>query len=828
VKYKKCCGRDEPRPRAGVLKPRYTQGAERDPAYWRALKAARNRFSMPTVAWEDPRTVAALLGLAQRPAVELRRPPEDADFDALIGALERAAQSGAADVRLRAGSPAAELVFAFPFDDELSAAIKRLPGRRFEGLERAWIVPAAPASAAAVEELLEDHPWLVITDEVEEWLDAHLHAWSGCMTVAELAGDGGPVLLVHSHADEPPPEIVERSIWSGNDVLLLPCDRDSAALLRGRPDIDADAPATAALTALAAGRRPPGATLTLGRDDQQEPRFELRTDWLFSAAQAFAELPEATAVGTRDQGCFYEEQETVRAVPADPAIADDLHELLHRFPDVLPDREAARCLERLEAERARAAETIALSLAHDAELNTDALNGELRPFQRAGVCYALRQRRTFLADEQGLGKTIEALAALELDGAFPAAVICPASMKLVWRAECERWLPRRSVAVLDGRSADRWEHADAPGAEVIICNYDIVEAHAGRLADRGLRAAVFDESHYCKDPRRKRTKAAIGLAEQVAQDGLRLALTGTLIMNRPRDLVAQLRLIGRLGDFGSGAGMGRRFRGPHALERLHWHLRAHCYVRRTKADVLPQLPPKRLATVPVELDNAREYRLAEDDVIAWLHTLPLDLRTLQARVAAALRAEQLARLNYLRRLAAMGKLRAALEWITDFVSSGEPLVVFAHHREVQRALLQRFPDAAHVLGGDDLAARAVAIEQFQRPDGEPLIVCSLQAGSQGITLTRASNVAFLELDWTPARHDQAEDRCHRIGQRDAVTAYYLLAPDTIDAHMAGVLHRKRGLIGAVTDGRDPATDTGLDQVVRALRGIGTAAKMQAA
>ena len=183
---------------------------------------------------------------------------------------------------------------------------------------------------------------------------------------------------------------------------------------------------------------------------------------------------------------------------------------------------------------------------------------------------------------------------------------------------------------------------------------------------------------------------------------------------------AAVRLVGRLADFGSGAGLGRRFRGAAALDRLHWNLRAHCYVRRTKADVLPQLPAKRFASVPVELDNVTEYRLAEADVIAWLRTQPLDLRTLEARVAAALRAEQLARLNYLRRLAARGKLGAAIAWIEDFTASGEPLVVFAHHREVQRALLEPFPAAAHVLGDDDLAARAAAVDDFQRPDGSAL------------------------------------------------------------------------------------------------------------
>ncbi|MGI8430433.1 MAG: SNF2-related protein [Solirubrobacteraceae bacterium] len=826
LKYKKCCGRGEARPRGGVLKPRYSQGAERDPAYWRALKAARNRFAVPGVAWEDPRTVAALLGFPQRPTVTLRRPPDDADFDSLIAALERAADGGAANVWLRAGEHGPELVFAYPFDPELTAAIKRLPRRRFDYTERVWIVPTKPTLAATVQQLLDDHPWLSRSDEVEEWLDAHVGLWTGCASMAER--DREPALIVHSHSGETPAEIVASATGRGQDLLFLSCDADSAAMLRERPGLNPDGPALAALAALAAGGRPLGATLTLARDEEREPRFELRTDWLFSAANAFRALPEAAIVGERGERCLFEVQRDVLGVPADPALAGELRQLLDRFPDLRPDRDATRCLHRLEAERARAEATIALSLAHDAELEVDGLGGELQPFQRAGVKYALAQRRTFLADEQGLGKTIEALAALHLDSAFPAAVICPASMKLVWRQECARWLPGRSVAVVEGRSIEGWERGGAGTADLVICNYDIVEAHAGRLADRGLRAAVFDESHYCKDPRRKRTQSAIGLAEQVADDGLRLALTGTPIMNRPKDVVAQLRLIGRLGDFGSGAGLGRRFRGPQALERLHWHLRAHCYVRRTKADVLPQLPPKRLATIPLEIDNASEYRLAEEDVIAWLRTLPLDLRTLEARVAAALRAEQLARLNYLRRLAARGKLRTALAWIADFTTSGEPLVVFAHHRELQAALLERFGDAAHVLGDDNTAARAAAIEEFQRPDGPTLIVCSLQAGSQGITLTRASNVAFLELDWTPARHDQAEDRCHRIGQSDAVTAYYLLAPATIDEHMAGVLHRKRGVIGAVTDGRDPAGGSTLDEVVGALRERSTETGFQAA
>ncbi|MDQ3676829.1 MAG: DEAD/DEAH box helicase, partial [Actinomycetota bacterium] len=781
MKYKKCCGAGEPAHRDGARKPAYEPGAERDPAYWRALKAARNRFAMPAVVWEDPRTMAAMLGLPQRPGFDARRPPVDEDFDSLVAQLERAAAAGGHHVWMRSAAAGDELVFAFAADQQLNAAIKRLRGRRFDFVERTWTVPAEPSRAAAVQALLEDHPWLTVSDDVADWLDAHAHAWAALATVVEH--ERAPWFVVDTLYGAVPLQLAQGAAQLDGGTLLLRADPAAAELLDGRASIELDAPATAVLSALRAGGRPAGASVCLGRDEEGEERFELRTDWLFSAADEFALLPEAWVASVRAERCAFDVQADVLAIPSDPALAARLRELLEAHPDVYVEDQAARRLQALEAERVRAEATIALSLAHDAPLHVDGLGGELRPFQRAAVRYVLDQRRTFLADEQGLGKTIEALAALEADGAFPAAVVCPASMKLVWERECARWLPGRSVAVLHGRSAQGWIGGAADRADIVLCNYDILEAHAERLAARGLRATVFDESHYCKDPRRKRTKAAIALAERVADDGLRLALTGTPIVNRPKDIVAQLRLVGRLGDFGSGAGLSRRFRGAKALDRLHWNLRAHCYVRRTKADVLPQLPAKRFASVPIELDNAAEYRLAEEDVIAWLRSQPLDLRALEAKVAAALRAEQLARLNYLRRLAARGKLRAAIAWIEDFVASGEPLVAFAHHREVQHALIERFPRAAHVLGDDDLPARASAVADFQRPDGPPLIVCSLQAASQGITLVRASNVAFLELDWTPARHDQAEDRCHRIGQHDAVTAYYLLACETIDEQM---------------------------------------------
>jgi SWI/SNF-related matrix-associated actin-dependent regulator 1 of chromatin subfamily A len=370
--------------------------------------------------------------------------------------------------------------------------------------------------------------------------------------------------------------------------------------------------------------------------------------------------------------------------------------------------------------------------------------------------------------------------------------------------------------VLSGRGAEGWSE-EAEKAELVVLNYDILEAHADRLLQRDPQALILDESHYVKNPRARRTKVAVELAKRMPDDALRLALTGTPILNRPDELVAQLRVLGRLKDFGSGARLSRRFKAAGSDDRLHWNLRAHCYVRRTKQQVLPQLPSKRQDTVPMLLANETEYRLAESDVIAWLQSQPLDLKTMDAKVAAAARAEQLVRLNSLRQLAADGKLPSALAWIGDFLESGEPLVVFAEHVAIQKAVMQRFPHAVHILGADSAERRQQAVDSFQEEDGPQLMVCSIKAASQGITLTRASNVAFLELDWTPARHDQAEDRLHRIGQESAVTAWYLLAPDTIDETMAELLQRKRGMIDAVTDGQVRDNERIVEAVARDLR-----------
>ena len=690
---------------------------------------------------------------------------------------------------------------------------------------------AGERDAEALAELLGDLEDALVEERVTAWL-TRARTWRGNIDVE--GPSEAPVLLLLGEVARLPRAVRERASETAGGAAL-PLTLESWRLARDELDGWLSPAARRCGRALEAGRAAPPAVLELSGVHEQ-PTFVLAPGHDQSLLDGFARIdgasfPRARATRGRwgrpplPSGAYraHAEQAALPAISADPFCVPALDAFLAEH-GVWIEEQALELLQQIREQHARAAGLVELSQAQEGELEVAGLGGELKPFQRAGVSYLLERRRAFLADEQGLGKTIEALAALQADDAFPAVVVCPANLKLNWLREARVWLPGRSVELISGRGegdapAAHGPHAATDGPDVTIVNYEILGSRLGELLARRPRAVVIDEAHLCKNPGAKRTQAVQRLAAAMPSGALVLALTGTPVVNRPGELVAQLRILGRLQDFGSGAEFGARFKGPDAHQRLHWHLRARCFARRLKRDVLPQLPAKTRSVVPVELDNEAEYRLAERDLVAWLRSQPLDLRELDAKVAAALRAERLVRLNALKLLAARGKLAAALSWIHDFRCSGERLIVFARHREVQRAVLERFPTALHILGEDSAVQRDRALQAFQAPDDthNGLIVCSLEVAGQGLTLTRASSVAFLELDWTPARHDQAEDRCHRIGQQDAVNAYYLLAAETVDETIARLLERKRAVIGAVTDGREEGEEGVVDALVRELR-----------
>lgn len=537
------------------------------------------------------------------------------------------------------------------------------------------------------------------------------------------------------------------------------------------------------------------------------------------------------------------------------------------------------------------------SRAASSDYEITGLGGELYPFQRAGVEYAVKAERCFIADEMGLGKTLMALAVLHMKDAYPALVVCPATVKYNWALESLKWLPDKKVGMVKGRDFYRAQMANGrmyvekddhnlPGAyDIIIMNYDILKpqpnlwechteytnikmqtfkvgdvmpeplrgfpAHTKELVKEhfkragygkskngliekflniNLAAIITDESHYTKSHRAQRSKACMQVAKGIP---IRLGLTGTPILNRPSELISQLNILGRLNDLGGFWHFAERYCGSYHgrwgldmsgainLDELNTKMRGlGIYIRRTKSQVMAELPPKQQSDIMLGLDNREEYDKARDDLVAWLKQnarveeeflesiSDLDEDEQRERIAdyrmsaaaRAARALQLTRIEHLKQLAAQGKLSMAIEWIRDFLETEEKLVVFAHHIEIQKALLAEFDGSARILGEDNSEVRQNNINRFQNNDNCRLIICSLKAGGIGITLTAASNVAFLELGWTPADLNQATDRLHRIGQKDSVMAWYLLANDSIDIDIQELINEKRIIVDAATEG----------------------------
>ena len=461
----------------------------------------------------------------------------------------------------------------------------------------------------------------------------------------------------------------------------------------------------------------------------------------------------------------------------------------------------------------------AMSLATDSALEIPAMRGQLKSFQKAGIQFALdtlgyeahdgswkrvdakAKRGVFIGDEQGLGKTVQALGVLEATDAYPAVIVVPTSVRLNWKREVGRWLPHRSVEVVLGTESHEVT------ADIVVIGWDTLH---GWATDVPVKSAVFDEVHYAKNDRSRRTQAAFELAERAfAEGGFAIALSGTPLLNRPSELKSELRIIGRLEEFGGSRGFDLNYvlaKDPD-LPGLGRRMRETCFVRRMKRDVMPELGDKEYSSLVVEGDRdvMEEYRRAKELKRA---TTMAKGATKRERREAGLRefrkrgAMHLAELEYLRQLAAKAKRESVREWIEDFSASEKKLVVFAWHRSDVEWVAENFGNGLKIIGGMSDADKQDAIDRFQNNDDEKIIACSLKAAGVGLTLTAASDVLFIEQGWNPADMDQAADRCHRIGQKDSVTVYTMLCEGTVDEDIARLIDKKRGVVNAVMEGGD--------------------------
>lgn len=440
------------------------------------------------------------------------------------------------------------------------------------------------------------------------------------------------------------------------------------------------------------------------------------------------------------------------------------------------------------------------------------LRVEPYPYQLEGIRFGLEKRRLFIGDEPGLGKTLQAIGIVDTAAAYPALVICPSSLKINWQREFERFTDKHAL-VLDNATRTTWPYLLQMGMhQVAIVNYESLRKYfvwdikgGGknfRLRDvvfcpqiRMFRSVIIDESHRVKDPTAQQTIFTKGIS---AGKKWVILLSGTPVVNRPEDLVAQLSIMGRLNEFGGKALFLANYGEGDHLDRLSHDLYSRCMIRREKAKVLTQLPAKTRCDLYVDISNRDEYDLAAIDLAEYLRAYK---ECTDHEIMRKMRMEALVRFMTLRSLSAKGKVRQAIDFTRTFLASGKQLILFCSLHEIVDELRKAFPKAVSVTGRDSMVSKQAAVDSFQAGHAS-LIICSIKAAGVGLTLTASSNVAFIELPWTYADCCQCEDRAHRIGQKDNVTCYYLLGRNTIDDTLYRIIHRKKSIANEIMASSD--------------------------
>jgi SNF2 family DNA or RNA helicase len=424
-----------------------------------------------------------------------------------------------------------------------------------------------------------------------------------------------------------------------------------------------------------------------------------------------------------------------------------------------------------------------------------------------------------IADEPGLGKTVQALAAVEAIGAYPCVVVVPASVRVNWQREIAQWLPHRTVEIA------RTNKAHEISADYVVVGWDTLRAWVNHLP---AVSVILDEIHLAKNGKSQRAHAAFALAERTHDSGgFVIGLTGTPVPNRADEIKAQLRLIGRLNEFGGSNGFDVRYGAGRNGILLNREMRARCYVRRRKSDVLADLPEKEWIPIILEGDPEimKEYAKLDKD---FKETVQRDF--LNARSSSDIemvnerlgrggvglgptKLKQLALLDKLKQVAVRAKQDGIKKWIADnFEGTGKKLVIFAWHRDVVDWIADEYANGCKIQGGMTDTAKQAAIDKFQNDPDQQFISCSIKAAGVGITLTAASDVLFIEQGWNPADQDQAADRCHRLGQRDSVSAYTAICLDTIDEKIFRLIEKKRVVVNAVTQGGVTMVDDEIGEV----------------
>jgi SNF2 family DNA or RNA helicase len=501
---------------------------------------------------------------------------------------------------------------------------------------------------------------------------------------------------------------------------------------------------------------------------------------------------------------------------------------------------ASACMDLPEPEFSRVPEGLEL-MRHQAQLIESAAEGH----------------RTFLlADEPGLGKTAQALLAAQAAKAYPLLVVVPNVVKTNWAREAEQWTPDHTSTVIHGNGDNIDGYAD-----IVIVNYEVLDRHVGWLGDLGFRGMVLDEAHFIKNKASQRSQHVLELADRIrarTSRPLLMALTGTPLINDIDDFLAIWEYLGwidakkpRAELMSSLEETGLTPVDPGFYPAARNSVIDLGIVRRRKIDVAADIPARRIADIPVELDDeaGRSIKEAERQLARRLvaqYERALETRTsgvtvdgidheLVRRVAGWEREDSSSKTdeNVFSMMRRIGQAKAGLaaDYTAQLAHSVGKVVFFAKHIDVMDVAEETFAKRGikyvSIRGSQGTVARQKAIDAFTNDPEVAIAVCSLTAAGVGLNLQAASNVVLAELSWTDAEQTQAIDRVHRIGQAEPVTAWRIIASQTLDPKIAELIDSKASLAARALDGSDEELSDSTDLQLEALVALLTDALTEA-
>lgn len=485
---------------------------------------------------------------------------------------------------------------------------------------------------------------------------------------------------------------------------------------------------------------------------------------------------------------------------ANRRIVGDVNWLMLRYPLEIAKRDQLLWQKALEqAQEYAIKREQALKMPKRSRPPAGTFEGELREFQQEGLSFLLANPRTLLADEMGLGKTVQALSCLAASDSLPALIVVPPHLMRNWEAETSRFLrvngkePR--VCTIKGLKPYA-----LPEADVYLIHYLLLRGWKNVLPEIGFRAVVFDEIQELRHGGTEKYSAASLLAESCERV---IGLSGTPIYNKGAEIWNVINILDYhcLGDWESFTRAWCDGYGNHIVrdpKLLGEHLRREGLIlRRTKEQVLKELPPKRRLVQEIDSDD-KVYRELMRPVMEKMGSLKALLPDDKER---ALLEEEISRAE--RQATGVAKAPFVAAFVRALLDSGEQVLLFAHHHAVMDIYKKELSAyrPAFITGRETTEQKERSVTKFMQGE-TALCVISLRSAS-GLNLQRATCVVFGELDWSPAVHSQAEDRAHRMGQKDSILCYYLVAPQGSDRDMQDALGLKVSQFVALMGDKTP-------------------------